>query len=157
MTLIGGGAGMLSELLPNTRMTVDLDVMEVTPPEIFDLCCYHAPSVAEECDISPQWFDATPNTMRHMMLPDWRARTVAVGEFGPLRVRAIARIDLISLKLIAGRTRDIDDLLSLSVTPDEARFVRDHLPRLLEQGANPDHIEAALRTIQSITGISDDG
>ena len=34
MILIGGGAGMLSELLPDSRLTVDLDVMDVTPPEI---------------------------------------------------------------------------------------------------------------------------
>ena len=46
MTLIGGGAGMLSELLPEGRTTVDIDVMEVTPPEVFDRCCYHAPAVA---------------------------------------------------------------------------------------------------------------
>lgn len=155
MILIGGGAGMLSELLPDSRLTVDLDVMDVTPPEIFDLCCYHAPRIAEECDISPRWFDATPHTIRHMMLPGWRDRTTPVGEFGPLRVRAIARIDLISLKAIASRQRDIDDLLSLRVTRDEARFVHDSLPKLLEKGANPDHIDTALRTIRMIGGLDE--
>ena len=144
MILIGGGAGMLSELLPDSRLTVDLDVMDVTPPEIFDLCCYHAPRIAEQCDISPRWFDATPHTIRHMMLPGWRDRTTPVGEFGPLRVRAIARIDLISLKLIAGRERDLGDLESLKVTSDEARFVAESLPKLLENGANPDVIDTAV-------------
>jgi hypothetical protein len=33
MILIGGGAGMLSGLLPDGRQTVDVDVMDVTPPE----------------------------------------------------------------------------------------------------------------------------
>ena len=62
--------------------------MEVTPPEILDLCCYHAPSVAEELGISPRWFDATPHTIRHTMLDGWRERTVSVGRFGPLEVPA---------------------------------------------------------------------
>jgi hypothetical protein len=144
MILIGGGAGMLSGLLPDGRQTVDVDVMDVTPPEIFDLCCYHAPRIAEECGISPSWFDATPHTIRHTMLDGWRERTVPVGEFGPLRVRAIARIDLISLKLIAGRERDLNDLDALEVTAEEARFIVKSLPQILARGANPDSVEAAL-------------
>jgi len=144
MILIGGGAGMLSGLLPDGRQTVDVDVMDVTPPEVFDLCCYHAPRIAEECGISPSWFDATPHTIRHTMLDGWRERTVLVGEFGPLRVRAIARIDLISLKLIAGRERDLNDLDALCVTADEARIVIESLPQILTRGANPDSVDAAI-------------
>ncbi len=87
--------------------------------------------------------------MRHMMLPDWRARTVAVGEFGPLRVRAIARIDLISLKLIAGRERDLNDLELLCVTAAEARFVAASLPTLLTHGANPEVIDTAIALARS--------
>lgn len=151
MTLIGGGAGMLSGLLPEGRHTVDVDVMEVTPPEIFDLCCYHAPSIAEECAISPQWFDATPHTIRHTMLDGWRERTVPVGQFGPLAVRAVARIDLISLKLIAGRERDLTDLASLCVTAQEARFVAESLPQILARGVNPDSVEAAIALARSYT------
>ncbi len=144
MILIGGGAGMLSGLLPDGRQTVDVDVMDVTPAEIFDLCCYHAPRIAEECGISPSWFDATPHTIRHTMLDGWRERTVLVGEFGSLRVRAIARIDLISLKLIAGRERDLNDLGALQVTAEEARFVAESLPQILDRGANPDSVESAV-------------
>ena len=144
MILIGSGSGMLSGLLPDGRQTVDVDVMDVTPPEIFDLCCYHAPRIAEECGISPSWFDATPHTIRHTMLDGWRERTVAVGWFGPLEVRAIARIDLISLKLIAGRERDLNDLGALRVTAAEARFVIGALPQIIKRGANPDSVEAAI-------------
>lgn len=144
MILIGGGAGMLSGLLPDGRQTVDVDVMDVTPAEIFDLCCYHAPRIAEECGISPSWFDATPHTIRHTMLDGWRERTVLVSEFGPLRVLAIARIDLISLKLIAGRERDLNDLGALQVTAEEARFVAESLPQILDRGANPDSVESAV-------------
>jgi hypothetical protein len=78
------------------------------------------------------------------MLDGWRERTVPVGEFGPLRVRAIARIDLISLKLIAGRERDLNDLDALEVTAEEARFIVKSLPQILARGANPDSVEAAL-------------
>lgn len=144
MTLIGGGAGMLSELLPEGRTTIDIDVMEVTPPEVFDLCCYHAPAVAEECGISPKWFDAAPFNLRHMMLAGWRDRTTPIGEFGPLRVRAIARIDLISLKFIAGRERDLNDLETLQITAAETRLVIEQLPTVLEHGADPDVVERAI-------------
>jgi len=157
MILIGGGAGMLSGLLPDGRQTVDLDVMEVTPPEILDLCCYHAPSVAEELGISPRWFDATPHTIRHTMLDGWRERTVSVGRFGPLEVRAIARIDLISLKAIASRHRDLLDLHSLRVTRSEVECILEGLPALLERGTNPDHVDTAIRTLRAIGGLDAGG
>lgn len=148
---------MLSELLPETRTTVDVDVMEVTPPELFDLCCYHAPLIAEECGISPKWFDAAPFNLRHTMLPGWRDRTVPIGEFGPLRVRAIARIDLIALKAIASRQRDMDDLLSLAVTHKEAKFVIGAIPQILENGTNPDLVEKAIETMRLFLQTGDGG
>jgi len=144
MTLIGGGAGMLSELLPEGRTAVDVDVMEVTPPEVFDLCCYDAPAIAEECGLNPTWFDPAPFNLRHMMLAGWRDRTVPIGEFGPLGVRAIARIDLISLKFSAGRERDLNDLETLQITAAESRLVIEQLPTVLEHGADPDVVERAI-------------
>jgi hypothetical protein len=155
MILIGGGAGMLSGLLAGDRQTVDIDVMDVTPPEIFDLCCYHAPSIAEECGISPRWFDATPHTIRHTMLDGWRERTVPVGQFGPLAVRAIARIDLISLKLLAGRERDLNDLKALRVTPEEARFIIASLPQIIARGANPDSVESAIALARAYLALGE--
>jgi hypothetical protein len=71
-----------------------------------------------------------------------------IGEFGPLRVREIARIDLISLKAIASRQRDMEDLLSLAVTHAEAAFVIASLPQILEQGTNPDLVENAIETMR---------
>lgn len=94
MILIGGGAGMLSGLLPDGRQTVDVDVMDVTPPEVFDLCCYHAPRIAEECGISPSWFDATPHTIRHTMLHQgW-----TVGESAPCSWASSARCACVRLR-----------------------------------------------------------
>jgi hypothetical protein len=152
MTIIGGGAGMMTNLLPENRATVDLDVLECEPPEILDLCCYHAPAVAEALGISPGWFDATPLTMRHMMLPGWRNRCVDVGAFGPLRVKAIGRIDLISLKVIAGRERDLRDLEAMSPTDTERLQIEAALPELLRQGANPEVVEQALARLRSGLG-----
>jgi hypothetical protein len=152
MTLIGGGGGVLAGLLPAQRHTVDIDVIDVDPPEVFDLCCHHAPRVADACGLSPGWLDATAHTMRHMMLAEWRERTIPVGEFGPLKVQAIGRIDLISLKLIAGRQRDLEDLAALRMTTDEARRLTRELPTLLRQGANPDVVEGAIRLLRQIGG-----
>ncbi|MFM1889499.1 MAG: hypothetical protein RLZZ565_256 [Planctomycetota bacterium] len=152
MTIIGGGAGMMSNLFPESRSTVDLDVLDCEPPEILDLCCYHAPAVAEALGISPGWFDATPLTMRHMMLPGWRNRCVDVGAFGPLRVKSIGRIDLIALKVMAGRSRDLEDLGLLKVAPGELDQVIEVLPSLITQGANPDDIEKGISVARVLGG-----
>lgn len=149
MAIIGGGAGMMSDLLPESRSTADLDVLDVSPPEILDLCCYHAPSVAEALQLSPAWFDATPVTMRHMMLPGWRERAVEVGTFGSLRVKAIGRIDLIALKMIAGRERDLRDLEAMSPTFAERAEIGAELPQLVRQGVDPELVEQAVLRLRS--------
>jgi hypothetical protein len=72
-------------------------------------------------------------------------------------LRAIARIDLISLKAIASRNRDLIDLESLQVTRTEIEFILGRLPALLERGTNPDHVETAMRTLRAIGGLDDLG
>lgn len=144
MVLIGGGAGVLAGELPQGRLTADLDVIAVEPPEVLDLCCHHAPAIAARLGLSDEWFDATPRSLQHMLLPGWRARTVEVGEFGSLRVRSIGRSDLIALKTLAGRERDLQDLQSLAIDREEAAQVARELPQLLAQGVDPEQVERAI-------------
>ena len=152
LVLIGGAAGVLSGELPANRLTVDVDVIEANPPEILDLCCHHAPGVSLALGISASWFDATACTLQHTMLDGWRDRTQSVGRFGALHVRAVGRLDLIALKLLAGRERDLADVAELRVTSDECVVLAESLPRLLTRGASPDSVSAAISLARSLGG-----
>lgn len=155
LIVIGGAAGVLSGHLPATRMTADLDVIEVTPPELLDLCCYHAPQISILIGISASWFDATPLTMQAAMLDGWRDRTESIGHFGCLHVKTVGRLDLIALKLLAGRERDLADLSALQVTTTECTAVAESLPALLGRGVSPDSITAAIALARALGGDHD--
>jgi len=66
-----------------------------------------------------------------------------VGHFGRLTVYAAGRLDLIAMKFYAGRPQDIEDLIDLSPTPDERKFVREHIAQLGNGGR-------VLRTLERI-------
>ncbi len=148
MVIIGGAAGVLSGVLPASRTTVDCDVLQVSPPEIFDLCRYHAGEVAHCFQIAPQWLDASAHALAHLMLPGWRDRLVTIGTFGPLKVRAVGRIDLIALKVIAGRAEDLEDLDSLSITHAEAEQLLELFPAIQARGISPHAYAAALKILR---------
>jgi len=86
------------------------------------------------------------------MLDGWRDRTQSVGRFGALHVRAVGRLDLIALKLLAGRERDLADVAELRVTSDECVVLAESLPRLLTRGASPDSVSAAISLARSLGG-----
>ena len=148
MVLIGGAAGVLSGALPASRTTVDCDVLEVSPPEVFDLCRYHADEVARRFQIAPQWLDASAHALAHLMLPGWRDRLVAVGTFGSLQVLAVSRLDLIALKAIAGRAEDLEDLHSLAVTNAEADQLLQLFPSIQAHGISPHAYASALEILR---------
>jgi len=150
MVLIGGAAGVLSGALPASRTTVDRDVLHVSPPEVFDLCRYHADEVARRFQIAPQWLDASAHALAHLMLPGWRDRLVAVGTFGPLQVLAVGRLDLIALKAIAGRAEDLEDLHSLAVTNAEADQLLQLFPSIRSHGISPHAYASALEILCSM-------
>ena len=70
-------------------------------------------------------------------------------------MRAIARIDLISLKLLAGRERDLNDLKALRVTPEEARFIIASLPQIIARGANPDSVDSAIALARAYLALGE--
>ena len=147
MVIIGGAAGVLSGALPASRTTVDCDVLQVSPPEIFDLCRYHAEEVAQRFQIAPQWLDASAHALAHLMLPGWRDRLVTIDTFGPLKVRAVGRLDLIALKVIAGRAEDLEDLDSLTITHAEAEHLLELFPAIQACGISPQTYTAALEVL----------
>lgn len=147
MVIIGGAAGVLSGALPASRTTLDCDVLQVSPPEIFDLCRYHAEEVAHCFQIAPQWLDASAHALTHLMLPGWRDRLVTIDTFGPLKVRAVGRLDLIALKVIAGRAEDLEDIVSLAMTNVEAQQLFELFPAIQARGISPHAYAAALEIL----------
>lgn len=152
LILIGGAAGMLSGQLPSNRVTSDLDVIDVTPPELLDLCCHHAPQVSDPIGINASWFDASSTTLRHTLLDGWRDRTNSIGRFGCLHVKSVGRLDLIALKLLAGRERDLADVAALRVTTRECSALAELLPQLLGRGVSPESVAAAVSLARALGG-----
>jgi hypothetical protein len=56
------------------------------------------------------------------------------GHYGRLRVYAAGRLDLIAMKFYAGRPQDIEDLIDLSPTPEERKFVREYIAKIGNDG-----------------------
>jgi len=80
----------------------------------------------------------------------WKQRRIHIGDFGTLRVFAVSRVDLIAMKVIAGRAQDLEDLRALRIRPDDVSFVRAYLTDLRAQGTAADRIEDATAVLDSL-------
>ena len=67
-----------------------------------------------------------------------------------MNVCAANRIDLISMKVLAGRDQDIEDLDAMKVRTDDLDFVRAYLNKLTERGTKPEQIEEARLLLESL-------
>ncbi|MCA9304733.1 MAG: hypothetical protein KC996_11480 [Phycisphaerales bacterium] len=141
--LVGGAAGMLTNLLGRNRVTTDCDVMVYLPPNAMAAVQLAAETVADELKLAPSWLNSDVQ-LRVDALPDgWEQRKQLVGEFQRLRVHAISRVDLIAMKVLAGRDQDIEDLEAMRVRVDDAEFVRRYLGELANKGTDPGQIDNA--------------
>lgn len=104
--LIGGGAAMLlAHAIPLSTHDVDGLPLEtaLSPAEVGELIR----AVAEELHISPHWYNDYFNTFTWALPPDFRDRLVTVFTGRHLLVRALGAIDLLIMKCMAGREKDI--------------------------------------------------
>ncbi len=139
--LVGGAAGLITGLLARGRTTIDCDVLAYTPANAWTRVEAAAEAVARELGFSPTWLnsDVQVRLSPEMLPKGWQDRRVLVGRYGKLHVFAVSRADLIALKFLAHRDRDLQDLEALGVTRDDVKFVRGYLKHLLgsgEQGEN---------------------
>jgi hypothetical protein len=154
--LVGGAAGMLTEVLPSWRTTGDCDVMVHAPEDALGRLCMAAETVAAEMGLPPNWLN-TDVQIRRDALPDgWEERAKRVGQWGALRVLAIGRADLIAMKTLAGRAQDLSDLQALRPTADEWMFVRAYLASLPAKGTHPEQIAEALAVLREFEGRGHD-
>ena len=125
--VIGGAAGMLAGMLPPERTTSDCDVLHVDPPDATAAVMAAARMVADQIGLSEQWLNPGGMPWVGGLPPGWRDRVRRVLQSGPLTVASVGRLDLVVLKLLAGRPQDIEDLEALRLVPAELDAVRAHL------------------------------
>lgn len=126
IVIAGGAALMLLGIID--RETGDSDAIESRPK--LSTFAADIAAVAEELDLPPGWLNDGVSAHRDVLPTDYQLRLTDIGTFGALRVRALGRVDLILMKLAAGRPRDLEDLRALRPTAADLTFVEAQLDRL---------------------------
>jgi hypothetical protein len=150
LLLVGGAAGMLTGLLPASRTTTDCDVMVYAPESAMDAVERAAAEVAGALGLAANWLNSDVQIRRDVLPEDWRSRRVFVGSWGLLRVFAASRIDLIAMKVLAGRPQDLEDLRSMRPRSDDLEFVRRYLDHLLATGTSAEEVSDARVVLDSL-------
>lgn len=149
--IVGGAAGLLTGVLPPARTTFDCDVMVFVPAQAWHAVEQAGRRVARKLGLAPTWLNGEANEMFRYRLPDgWEARRRSVGRFGRLTAFAVGRMDLIAMKVIAGRPQDREDLAELRPTPAELEFVGAYLDGLVVKGADARLVEDARVLLESL-------
>jgi len=150
LLLVGGAAGMLTGLLPPSRTTLDCDIMHAQPDSAVFVIERHAAEVATTLGLPTNWLNSDAK-IRADTLPDgWRTRRVWIGTWGQLRVFAVSRIDLIAMKVLAGRAQDIEDVRMMKPRTDDIAFVNQYLKTMSARGAASGDIADATTLIDSL-------
>ena len=152
LVLVGGAAGMLTGVLPASRTTLDCDVMAYLPEQAMPAVEQAAEWVAREMGLSAKWLNSDVQIRRDALPLDWKTRRVWIGAWGRLRVFAVSRVDLIAMKVLAGRGQDIEDIRSMRPRTDELDFVRRYLGMLADAGTLPAQIDDARTLLGSLEG-----
>jgi hypothetical protein len=151
LTVVGGSAGMLTEQLPPARTTIDCDVIRTEPPELFAALRDAAANLARARGLPEDWLSDQVGQLD--VLPSgWRRRRIEVGAFGRLHVWCVGRLDLLAMKVYAGRMQDRGDVLDMKPTAEEIAFIRRYLDQLRvpRREANLDQIQSALRFLDAL-------
>jgi hypothetical protein len=150
LLLVGGAAGMLTGLLPPARTTTDCDVIASVPEDAMGAVELAAAQVAGELGLSETWLNSEVQLRRDALPDGWQTRRIVIGAWGQLRVFAVSRIDLIAMKVLAGRAQDIEDLRSMKPRADDVEFVRRYLDSLPAKGTRLHEIAEARELLASL-------
>jgi len=145
--VVGGAAGLLTGLLPPSRTTMDCDVMVYVPANSWHAVEEAAHQVGRELGLSTSWLNGVAQLRIDSLPQGWRDRRVHVADFKSLRVYAISRLDLIAMKFLAHRAQDLEDLQSLLVSADEARFARNFVSQLRGSRTPVQEIDEAIEIL----------
>lgn len=128
--LVGGAAGVLTGALPPAWTTADVDLIHCRLPEDQEAVFAAAAEVGRELSLPPSWLSEDVRLYAWTLPEGCEVRQIQVGIFGRLRVYAASRLDLIAMKFIAHRERDLEHLAEMKVQLEELCFVRHYLDSL---------------------------
>lgn len=147
--IVGGAAGVLTGELPPWWNTADVDVIHFRLAQDRDAVLAAAEEAARVLWLPPSWMSEDVGLYSWTLPHEWEKRRVWVGSFGHLQVYAASRSDLIAMKFIAHRERDLEHLVQMHVAPSELRLVRNHLDSLaVEHVDQMGRIEMARRYVE---------
>ncbi len=150
LLLVGGAAGMLSGVLPRSRTTADCDVMVYLPPDAMASIERAADEVARTLGLPTGWLNSDVQIRRDTLPDGWQSRKVWIGTWGRVRVFAASRIDLIAMKLLAGRAQDLEDIAAMKPTQADLPLLDAYLASLTAKGTDEHQIAQAHLVLQSL-------
>lgn len=135
IVIAGGAAGILLGIWSSDRVTKDCDIVHLSPPIQPRRAVLQAGrEAAEELGLNYDWLNDDFMTFGTLdTLPDgWQTRCVNIGTFGKLQVTSLGRIDLLAMKVHAGREQDLLDVRAQidSITEKDLGFIRAYLDSL---------------------------
>ncbi|HPM42050.1 MAG TPA: hypothetical protein PLY45_06410, partial [bacterium] len=105
--------------------------------------------VAAELRISPHWYNDYFNTFTWALPPDFRERLIPVYVGGNLKVPALGAVDLLVMKCMAGREKDIGHARALIKRGADWRAAERRLEELAKKGLPV--AEEAVRFLEDLT------
>ena len=143
--IVGGAAGVLTHELPPAWTTADVDAFYFELAKDREAVLSAAEEVGRELKLPSDWLNDWGGKSRWTLPDEWKSRRILIGAFGRLRVYAVSRIDLISMKFIGHREHDLEHLRELKVTSSEKAAVGEYLEVLAERYPAGRHPEKAGR------------
>lgn len=130
--LIGGGAAMaLAYKLPLATADVDGLVFrsEITQAELTP----YVHKVADELNLPKDWLNSHFNTFLFSLPPDFSNRLETVYSGKHLKVFALGREDMVILKCMAGRDKDLPHARAIMKQGVDRKIVETHLQSLMDR------------------------
>jgi hypothetical protein len=115
-----------------------------------------AKQVAVTLKLSETWLNKECTNYANCLPLGWQGRCEAVGEFGPLHVRRISRMDLIAAKVVScpRRPQDVEDLQEMKPTESEWRHAEENLDRLQSEDLDGNEYEDQREVLKELRGGS---
>ena len=149
LLIVGGAAGMLGGSLAPGRTTIDCDVMVIVPDDerTWSILRQAAATVAREHGLAANWLNDGARAWHDTLPPDWRDRQTLALDLDSIRIFIPSRVDLIVMKIIAGRDQDLDDLRDIRPMRSELDFARRLLQHWPHEHWPHSRIDLALETL----------
>lgn len=131
LTLIvgGGGAMLLAHSFPLTTFDIDAVPKGLSTIELSAL----AAKVGRKLNISPDWLNTWYSSFTYVLPTDYEDRLVSVFKGQHLTVLALGAIDLLVMKVFAGRQKDIPHVRALIRAGADTDMVFDRIDELAKK------------------------